>query len=395
MVSAWLVYTTSVWYAICLAFTYVLVPLYALELGLSAFQIGLLFSLPTAVQVIAALAGGILSDRFGEKALLLTSYLLLVGVGPAFVHAGSSFLALLGAQLLASLSRSLFWAPSQGYLTRIAPRGAGQRLGAFNTSINLGLIAGSALAGLAALWLGYRGALLGMAVLAAVGLVLAAALRPLPPAGTGRTLHQVLRGFGQVARRRSLYLGGLCAFFGGVPIVLVGSFYPVYLVSVGHDASTVGLVSASLPIGSLACTAVVGRILDRLGGHRPAYVAALLLYVAAFGLTPATAHPAWLALLVALAGVGSGILQVTSSLVVVQQTDQANRSGALALVGDFWSLSHLTVPVVYGAVTETVSLSAAFFGTGCLALLAAAVAWPTHRWFLAQPRVATEVKVEG
>src|SRR5258706_5038169 len=69
-----------------LGMTWLAVPLYAHEQGLSGAQIGLLFSLPVVVQIGVNLVGGAYVDRLGGRRIMLYSSLLFaLGAGVVYV----------------------------------------------------------------------------------------------------------------------------------------------------------------------------------------------------------------------------------------------------------------------------------------------------------------------
>src|ERR1700675_832326 len=73
-----------------LGMTWLAVPLYAHERGVSGAQIGLLFSLPVVFQIAVNLVGGAYVDRLGGRRIMLASSLLFT-LGAAVLCAADSF----------------------------------------------------------------------------------------------------------------------------------------------------------------------------------------------------------------------------------------------------------------------------------------------------------------
>lgn len=84
---------------------HVLLPLYAYHLNLSGVAIGSIISLPALLQIVLRLTAGTGADRWGEKKLLVWTYVMIALAGPAFFLA-DSYLLLLAAQALPILSRA-------------------------------------------------------------------------------------------------------------------------------------------------------------------------------------------------------------------------------------------------------------------------------------------------
>ena len=86
----------------------VLVPLYALHLGLSGVAIGSLVALPVFLQVVFSLLGGAYVDRLGARNVMLGSNLVFI-LGNLVYSFSTDFLGLISAQCLYVLARSTFW----------------------------------------------------------------------------------------------------------------------------------------------------------------------------------------------------------------------------------------------------------------------------------------------
>ncbi|PYM73650.1 MAG: MFS transporter [Candidatus Rokuibacteriota bacterium] len=152
---------------------YVLLPVWARELGLNFAQVGLLRTLYSGGMAVFQIPAGLLAERWGE-ARLLAAGTAVTALG--FVAAGftGSFVALLccliaggmGSSVQHPLSSSLVSEAYESGRRRIA-------LGTYNFSGDLGKVVVPASVAVAVPWIGWRGA---VEAYAAVGLLAAAVI---------------------------------------------------------------------------------------------------------------------------------------------------------------------------------------------------------------------------
>jgi MFS family permease len=328
-----------------------------------------------------ALIAGALSDRFGEKRLLVAGYALIV-LTAVLLATASDFLSLMSANCVSVISRAAFWSPPQAYLSRLSPHGVGQRLGTFNASSNAGFLIGSAVAGISAVSFGFRGAFLGVCGLGFLALLVILPLRGLPAPRNRRSFGGVLRSYPGLARNRALGLGVICSFMAASSVALTSSFYPVYMASVGISTGLIGVLTALRSLGSMGATSTMGRVFDRVGGLRVAYTGSLLLYAVALGVTPLVREPLIIGALLAMMGFGSGVLNVMYLVLVAGNSTEATRGAAMAYVGNYWAASYLIVPAAYGFIAQVSDLSVAFHLSGAVSLALAVASVPTFRALL-------------
>ena len=113
--------------------TTVLVPLYALQLGMSGVAIGSLVSLPVFLQVLFNLLGGAWVDRLGPKNILLGSSCAAIIASLVYTQS-TSFAGMLAGQCLFVVSRASFW-PANWSLGSRLPGDRARNLGWLNSAI--------------------------------------------------------------------------------------------------------------------------------------------------------------------------------------------------------------------------------------------------------------------
>lgn len=116
-------------------------PLLAVERGLPATTLGMLFALAALGPILLALPAGALCDHFGDKKVLvvLTLGIAITAVLYPFVdHLAGLFIL----QIIAGICRNNAWVAVQSYMVRNAPPLTLRKMaGKFTFSVNLGLMA--------------------------------------------------------------------------------------------------------------------------------------------------------------------------------------------------------------------------------------------------------------
>ena len=360
-----LIHWLALLFSIINATVQLLVPLYALRLGYSGLIIGLLAALPSIANVTLRLTFGRLSDRYGETAILrLGGLFYFASAAGMLLSTWVGLAALVGAQLLQGVARSVFWTVAQTYVTKLPLRG-GLNLSLFNGATNLGMVLGIGVAGLWAVVLGYRGAfalLLALALLyIALTLVLASPQTPMP---SQTVAPPRTRGRLPSFRLGPLWLAACCSFLSGATWAMAGSFHPVYLARLGYGEKAIGLLLMLLPAGMLASSFVSRQIVERSGSMERLAVGFVVATGLGVAIVPAVhAWPALAAVILAT-GFCSGVCSLLYQLSVQQHSAWGSRGMTMASVGLFGNLALLVLPTTIGVVLRWVPLNAALVGAG-------------------------------
>jgi MFS family permease len=360
-----------------LGMSHILIPLYADHLGYSGVAIGSLVALPVLVQITFNLLGGAWTDRVGGTRLALLSSVAFAVAGVVFVFA-STFAALLFAQLCVIVSRAMFW-PATWSLGSQLPGDRAVQMGRLNVTTNAGQIIGTIVAGLALAQFGFA---TGFWLVAAFGGVLAFALLSAFTAPAPRRLaapQPMFAAYLALARRPSIWFALMCAYVSALPFSLSFSFYPILLVAEGFSSDEAGWLLALRAVGSVFAGATAARFVRRVSGRSIPVATALVvalsvLFVAAFR------HAAPIGALLFLVGLGSGVMTLYFQLLITELSSTETRGSALALGGLGWGLSHLSTPLIMGALKDTLGIEAGFYAMGAVAIAWAVALAPMHAW---------------
>ncbi|HZD66629.1 MAG TPA: MFS transporter [Acidimicrobiales bacterium] len=351
------------------------IPLWALrarDLGLSLAMTGLLVSLLGAGRLLASLAGGLASDRWGRRRVLVVGLacLGLAALGGGLTPVASSLfplrllegvgwelMAVTGVSALADLVRD---EARQGAL---AARYQAARRGSQAISPLLGGVLGITV-GIPRAFDAYAG----LALLAAV--LAWRLLPPLPaggPRGGGRRGSRALLadpGFGAIGVL-GFFLTGTDLAFQQLLVPTLGRNEGLSTLGIGAVLASFGAVLAAISLG------VGGRLIDRFGARLPLGVG---VSVAALGyaLVPGLHGFAGLVAGLAVAGFGRGLSSTSPTLLLLQRFPerQGQVQGAYRTAN---GVGRLSLPVALGGVALGPAVWVVATGLGAAAMAVVAL----------------------
>ena len=359
-----------------LGMTWLAVPLYAYNQGLSNVQIGVLFALPVLLQAGLNLIGGAYTDHIGGRRIMLGSCWAIVAAGLWLVLAEGFWMLLVG-QIVLVVSRAAFW-PATWAMASELPGNRGIQLGRLNAVTNVGQIAGSALCGFLLAAAGYDAT---FATLAATGLLafiagLGTRAGPAKPLAAHRDLFARYR---PLLRRPIILYAVICAYLSALPFSLSMSFYPLLLAEYGYGEETSGVIIALRAIGAIAAGLIAARFV-RTGPDTLWPVVSGVAVAAAVGLLPAVNHVLPIALWMLVIGLGSGAMTLYFQITISEASRLEERGSALALGGLGWSVSHLSTPLIMGVLADRYGIVNAFYALGVCALACTLALAVMRRW---------------
>jgi MFS family permease len=367
-----------------LGMTWLVVPLYAVSLGLTGAQIGVLFSVPAIAQVTINTLGGAYVDRFGGHRVMQASALLMTA-GAAVLPFATGFGSLFAGQLVLVLARASFW-PANWSIAAELPGERGVQAGRLNAVTNLGQILGNSSCGFILSLAGFDTA---FAVLAGSGFAswlvgLASRTGPRKAARPGQNLFA---NYFVLLRMPVLYYVILCAYLSALPFTLSMSFYPLLLKALGFGAETSGVLLALRAVGGIGAGLLVARFVNTGPTSLWPVVSGLLVGLAV-GLQPLVSHWALVGGFLFVLGVASAVMTVYFQVTMAEIVAPEMRGSALALGGLGWGVSHLTTPLVTGLLADQYGVVAGFYVLGAMALVTAVFLALLRRWAFARTRFA-------
>lgn len=359
-----------------LGMTYLLVPLYAHDLGMPGVEIGGLMALPVLIQIWFNLVGGVWSDRIGAKNTTLASCACTIGAAAVFASS-ASFAGLLGGQLLVVLARAGFW-PASWSLASQMPGDRSRNMGRLNAITSAGQIAGFIATGMLIQGWGFRTGFWAMAGSGA--LAFAAALRISQrterASGSAAGLFTTYRA---LLARRAVWFCIACAYMSALPFSLSASFYPILIVEQGLSSEATGWLLALRAAGSIGAGIFIARYVRNTRG-RAAPITGALLTAASVGLIALRAETAWIGFWMVTVGLASGLITIYFQILISTISAAAERGAAMALGSLGWGVSNFSTPLVVGVLKDAFGIHTAFMLLGALLALCAVALAPLHRW---------------
>jgi MFS transporter, DHA1 family, multidrug resistance protein len=361
-------------------------PLYAKSFGVGLAAIGLVQLVFGTTRFGFGLIGGLMVDRFGERASTVAG-LLIVAASSFAAGLSTNFPQFVLARGFGGAGSALFINGLMNRIIRtIEPQAMGRATGVFRSSFLVGIGAGPALGGIVAEHFGLAAPLL----FYGAGLLLATVIAWFVMAGGERGTAAERRSPLEAVRlaaplfRDTRYVVALLATAVGWwtvsgPAQVVGV---VFARSELHlSKPQIGLALTLLSVGELLVLIVAGRLADRYGRRAVIVPALLISALATAGLGRSSGSPiAFYVLLMLIGGSIAGGATAAGGLLA----DSIPRGGSGAAVGlnqMAGDLGYLLSPAAVGALAEATSFMTAYFVAAVPALLVLGVALrlPTQR----------------
>ena len=371
--------------------TWIAILVYAFNRG-GATETGIAALIQLAPSAVVAPLAASFGDRMRRERALLIAYLVQVAAmgatGVLLLVEAPAWIVYLGAAVAASsitLTRpiqaailpSISRTPSELTAANVAAGGIA----------TASMLVGPALAGLALAFTGSATVFLGAAAVELVSAVLVRGIHPIdgdqvldrPVAGWRSALPDALDGLGMLLRERQpravlSVLGAAAILWGALDVFIV--VLALDVLALGE--SGVGYLNAALGAGGLLGAAFSVSFIGRRGLVGPLGLGVLLwsLPLAALGLLSSV--PAAAAML-ALAGVGRVVMDVTATTLLQRATDSRMLARMFGALEGIHMASLAVGSIVAPLLIAVAGQRGAFVLAATAMLLAAASAWPTMR----------------
>ncbi len=350
-----------------------ILPLYALEFGVSYTAAGALITGFAVARLFFSLLGGVAGDRWGARRVTVFGTALLA-VSSVTAALAPNYGVLLGSRFIEGVGSAIFATTAFQYLLQITPR---ERLGraaaAYQTGLLVGVAVGPFVGGFLAELGDFRTPFWAYAVLAAV--VSASAwffIEDIPSRGAG--IRTVFSAAGRLIRSPAfvaLMLVGFAMMFmrGGARVTLL----PLYAEqSLGFDPGDIGILLSVSAVTNLLIVNPAGRFVDSVGRKPVALVGLISAAVA-------TAAYAWfdsffgLLLVSMVFGLTSGLASIAPPVMVGDLAPEGLEGSAAGVYRAAGDLGFIAGPLALGAVADTGAFTSGFVITGLIMLAAAGV----------------------
>jgi MFS family permease len=336
----------------------VVLTLFALEIGASASEVGLLGGLLFVFPLLLSWPVGVLADRRGAKGLLMFASVCgaISLVLPYFFH---TLPALYGAAALNGLALAFFHVTLQNSIGTLSrPENRARNFSNFSLIGAVTSFVGPLLAGISIDHLGHARASLVAAAPFVIAVVLLLIWGRLFPPGKPPPLRTDAAPRALLDRKvwRMLIFSALIQ----LGYDLYQFYVPVYGHSIGLSASSIGAVLATLAVAAFIVRLFLPQLVKRVAGET------LLGWVFLFGaigfaLVPLSNNGLVLGVISFMFGLGMGI-GIPLTVILMYANSPEGRSGqtlGLRLTGN--NLVRVVGPAIFGAVGTALGLSAVFW----------------------------------
>ena len=345
----------------------VLVSLFALELGAPQIMLGVIVALYSLCPMLLALYAGKLADRFGVRWPLALGSL---GMSLSLVLPGAlpSLHMLYLSALLLGLSHVFYNISVQNLIGMLsAPDTRTRNFSNFSLMMASGGFVGPLIAGFAIDTLGHAIGYLCIAVLPAISAVIMfSARRGLAALSGGKEKNSEAGGYavGLLSNpplRRTLITSGIIL----TAIDLFQFYMPIYGHAIGLSASAIGMVLAMFAAAAFIVRTILPQIVKRFGEEQ-VLLGSIFIAAGTYLLFPLVESGILLGAIAFLLGLGTGCGQPLT-LMMIYTRAPAGRSGeALGLRMTINNLTHIVVPLFFGAVGTAFGVAPVFIANAAM-----------------------------
>ncbi len=345
----------------------VLVSLFALELGSPQIMLGVIVALYSLCPMLLALYAGKLSDRFGVRwplalgSLGIALSLMLPGVLP-------SLNMLYVSAFLIGASHVFYNVSAQNLVGMLStPETRTRNFSNFSLCIASGGFIGPLIAGFAIDTLGHAVAYLCIAVTPVISAVIMfAARKRLAALNGGRSKKDEEMGYAvgllhNAPLRRTLITSGIIL----TAIDLFQFYMPIYGHAIGLSASAIGVVLAMFAAASFLVRIIMPRLAAHFGEEQ-VLTASIFIAAATYLLFPLMESGVLLAAIAFVLGLGTGCGQPLTLMMIHAKAPEGRSGEALGLRMSINNLTHIVVPLFFGAVGTAFGLAPVFLANAAM-----------------------------
>ncbi len=347
----------------------VAVPVYGLRLGASPLVLGAVLSTQYLLPLLFAIPLGGVVTRYGGRVTLISGACLMVA-GLLSMHFWYGYPGLVLGQLLVGLAHLQMVLAAQ---TIISNLGTGPTLeryfGWYSTWLSGGQVVGPLLAG----YLLDSGPGTGQVFLVMAVFAFLAGLAGFWLTGQARERLKVTRretGFraqwGLMRTNQGVQLSVLVTVLGMFALGVYGSYLPVYLESLAMSPVVIGVLVSLRAAVSMLIRPFMAPMIAMVGGRRNAVLLALGTLAAGITFLGLSEQILLIGLLAVLVGIGAGLTQPLSMVLLAESVDREKRSGALGMRLMANRAIHFLAPLLFGVLLELGGFVLAFGASGLM-----------------------------
>jgi MFS family permease len=345
-----------------------LVPVYAVELGASGFQVGLIIAVFNIARAVFNPFSGRLSDRWGRKPFILVG-LFLYGLVSVFYVMAATIESLILVRLIHGFTSVLVIPVAMALAGDIAPQHRlGLYMGTLNMAVMLGFAIGPVLGGSIREYFGMAAAFYTMGGLALVTLIGVTVFLPKDSRQKVSRDDQPVAPLRVLLKHRVVQGLFLLRFFIAAGQGSVYTFLPILALHMQITSSQVGLILGVNIFLIVFLQRICGDIADRVDPRYMIIGGTLLSALAVLGM-PFVFGFYKILILNIIMGIGNGIAMPGGFVITGQIGRSMGMGSVMGLTDTGWSVGMIVAPILSGVIMDSLGVPSIFITGGVLTIV--------------------------
>lgn len=169
-----------------------------------------------------------------------------------------------------------------------------------------------------------------------------------------------------------LAAGFIGMVFFGVAFVIMGAVLPSLIEKFKFDTTVASTLAGLLPLGILLGSVIFGPVIDRFG-YKSLIIISSVITVVGLEMLAFMESITAIRFSIFLIGFGGGILNGLTNALVSDISDESNRSSNLSLLGVFYTVGAIIIPLLFATLSRSFSYTAIVAGAGAIMILSVIV----------------------
>jgi MFS family permease len=349
-----------------------LVPIYAVELGASGFQVGVIIAAFNVGRTCFNPIAGRFSDRWGRKPFILLGLFLYAVVSVLYVLS-ARVESLVLVRLLHGFTSVLVVPVAMALTGDIAPQHRfGRYLGTLNMAIMLGFAAGPALGGVIRDYFGMPSAFYTMGALAILTFFGVAAFIPGGRHQSTSQSAQPVTPLKRLLKHRVIQGLFLLRLFVAAGQGCVYTFFPILALRMQLTSSQVGFILGANIFLIAFSQRICGDIADRVNPIYMIVMGTLISGIVVLGMPYAHGFSVMM-LLNIIMGIGNGIAMPGGFVITGQLGRTMGMGSLMGFTETGWSLGMTVSPVISGMILDSLGLNSVFIAGALITIIGTAL----------------------
>lgn len=349
-----------------------LIPLLAENFGAAPSAIGFTVGGFGLIGVFLSIPLGGLIDRVGSKRMILIGVISNIANAAILLHASTVF-ELIIAQMIAGLAFILIIVGNQALISKISDPGEREKtFGLLSIGASIGLALGPVFGGFLVERFDYRTAFYLVLLFSSMGLLVLGIREPKEVNSLKRSynLFQDARLAGGLAFNPQVMIILMFTFVVLFAVNLNSSFLPVLLRGEGLKESSIGSLISVFAVTSIGIRLFFSNLLT-FTNRKKIIALAMGTIILGVGLIPVMSSTMGFALALSIYGIGFGITQPLSMVMIADLTDASLAGLAMGLRLTVIMAANLLSPVILGFTVDLIGLKSVFYFAAVLVAITA------------------------